>query len=206
MSALLNRLHPSEWERLAETYIQAAADARRPAMLPQLMQQRLTPAQLDLVLPYFMRAPQWPSNHVASGAGPYLNLTPYEIYLSFRTAPIGSLGVTGALYETTMLMSKELTLAFGVGYTAGTLIAPLIRDYAPSLWDAIGGTLYNIVESISSAAGSLMSLGAAQGSAVQWFALPDGGHLMQSTGGDYGVVEAWYGYSGGASGCSFCHG
>jgi hypothetical protein len=138
-----------------------------------------------------------------AGAGPYLNLTPYEIYLSFRTAPVGALGVTGALYESTMLISGQLVLAYGIGYAVGSMITPLIQTYAPSLWDTIGGVLYGIVQNMSSALDTF-TLGAAQFAGSASFDLGSTAQLMQSTGGDFGVANPWNTWAG-SVGCGGCH-
>ncbi|WP_207184678.1 hypothetical protein, partial [Rubrivivax gelatinosus] len=204
--SLCNALSAFEWERLAALYVRAASDARRPLVAPLLLRSRLSSSEMTAVESCFSRAAALSPVYSTLGAGPYLDMTPYEIYLSFRTAPIGSLSVSGSLYESSMLISRELAVAFGIGYAVGSFIAPLIETYAPSLWDSIGGAIYGIVESISSATNTPSSLGSAQGSAASWFDMSDGGHMMQTTGGDYGVVNAWFNYSGGSSGCNGCHG
>src|SRR5207244_7974790 len=55
--------------------------------------------------------------------GSYLNFTPEEIYLDFRTMPVGALGTTGALYETGVVMSTAVGVAYIGGYTAGSGLA-----------------------------------------------------------------------------------
>jgi hypothetical protein len=85
-----------------------------------------------------------------AGFGQFLNMTPYEIYLDFRTAPVGALAVNGALYETSTVLSSTLLPAYGTGYAIGTyVVGPLIETYSPSLYDAIGGTIAQIVENLS---------------------------------------------------------
>ena len=40
---------------------------------------------------------------MVSGISQFIGYTPYETYLSLRTAPVGALGVQGALFETTVI-------------------------------------------------------------------------------------------------------
>jgi hypothetical protein len=136
-----------------------------------------------------------------NGVGPFLDYTPYEIYLSFRTAPIGSLGVRAALYETGVLMSTPLAGAFGFGYGIGSLISPLIEAYCPTLNDAIGGTLDEIFRRIIDAP-SAMERGAAEGAGAISFELGPISSIMQDTGGDFAVMMDWHMSSGGGGGNS----
>ncbi|QPF74032.1 hypothetical protein G8A07_14650 [Roseateles sp. DAIF2] len=137
--------------------------------------------------------------------GHFLNYTPTEIYLSFRTAPIGSLGVTGALYETSMLLGKQVALSYAAGYAVGTVIADLMRTYSPNLYETMGGTIAGMVDAFSTAT-SLAAQGQLQQSAAALFGLDSQtNYLMQSTGGDWDVVSEWRDWSGGG-GCSRYYG
>jgi hypothetical protein len=126
--------------------------------------------------------------------GKFLNLTPYEVYLDFRTAPVGALGVTGALYETSVILSQTMAGSYATGYAIGTYcVDPLIQTYAPDLWDAIGGTVNQIVEDFTSAyQSSAIALGAAE----QHFAPSYSPTSFQISsfatyGGDYGATMDW---------------
>jgi hypothetical protein len=140
--------------------------------------------------------------HTPNGIGQFLNYTPYEIYLSFRTAPIGALGVAGALYESAVVMSSALGGAYTTGYAIGTAISPLIQTYAPSLWDAIGGTIYEMIESIFSAP-TPEARGEAEYNGAGLFDLGTTGDAIGATGGDYQVCVDWYdwAYGDGGGGC-----
>ena len=79
-------------------------------------------------------------------AAPTLDMTLNEIYLEFRTAPIGSVGPTAAIAETTAYSGIWLTLAWKTGTGLGNELNGLINTYDPSLGDAIGGTVAGMVD------------------------------------------------------------
>ncbi|HEU0276970.1 MAG TPA: hypothetical protein VFQ95_04015 [Rhodanobacteraceae bacterium] len=83
---------------------------------------------------------------------PNVGMTLREIYLDFRTDPVGSLGVRDALAETGFYVGSELVGAATVGYALGQGLNYLIENYAPGLDQAIGGTEYNMVQDMQSAA------------------------------------------------------
>jgi len=84
----------------------------------------------------------------AAGPSPSLDDTLTDIYLEFRTAPVGSLSPAASIYMTTTFAAVNLYAAFQAGYTLGTGISYLIQTYAPSLDNAIGAALYNIINSL----------------------------------------------------------
>lgn len=221
---LLASMTPDELRALAGAYAAAAGPQGR---LLDLFALRLTGRDMGRLTPYFGYEPvyealwrsapnksnefeQFAATDVASGgiavmsAGVNVDMTIPEIYLSFRTAPIGSLGVAAALYETAAFASRNLTLAYGSGYAVGTALSWTIQTYAPSLHDAIGSFIYNIVNSISQAVGT-SALGQAQATASLSFGLGSLGGTFSSTGGDFLVVRAWQTWSGGGGrGCVPC--
>lgn len=136
------------------------------------------------------------------GVGQYLFHTPYEIYLSFRTAPVGSLGVSGALYETATLLGKQAAFWFAAGYSAGTVISNLIQTYAPELHTTIGGTIAGMVDNYDTAAG-LAQQGEWQGAAAAVFGLTplQRSAVFDSLGGDFGVAYEWWYIEYGSSLC-----
>ncbi|WP_211454773.1 hypothetical protein [Collimonas antrihumi] len=95
------------------------------------------------------------SGKVTIFAAPTIDMTIYEIYLEFRTAPIGSLAASSAIAETAIFTGGRLLPAFGAGYEVGTGINYLITSYAPELGDAIGGTIYGIIQNINAAASNI---------------------------------------------------
>lgn len=129
----------------------------------------------------------------SSPLGPVVSvdMTIRNIYLEFRTAPIGSLSIAGSLYETTAYAIPRLSTAFGAGYALGTVLAHAIQYFSPSLWDSIGENIYNVVEWISSAvtptargvqlerSAGLFNLDALSYSGLGYY------------GGDYGVTRDW---------------
>ena len=139
-----------------------------------------------------------------------LELTIYEIYLDFRTAPIGSLGVRAAIFETTLLVSGATGLAWQAGTWAGTnLVGPFIQWVSPTTWDAIGGTINQIVENLERAA-SGVDRGNAEAEASTYFQLGPIAELLEATGGDYAVCQPWSDWSDGGGGggggrdCQWC--
>jgi hypothetical protein len=91
------------------------------------------------------------------GQGPTLDapntdMTPTEIYLEFRSSPVGGLGIASSLYEAGVYMAKALTAAGTFGYAVGTGINYLITNYDPPLEDAIGGTVSGMLEQAQQAA------------------------------------------------------
>jgi hypothetical protein len=85
-------------------------------------------------------------------AAPTVDMTIEEIFLEFRTAPIGSLSVQGALSETAMFAGKNIALAWWAGDEIGTQLNNAINAYDPSLGDTIGGTVNGMVNAIQGAA------------------------------------------------------
>ncbi|AMP06559.1 hypothetical protein [Collimonas pratensis] len=125
-------------------------------------------------------------------ASPTIDMTIYEIYLEYRTAPIGSLGPSAAIAETSIFSGAHLWAAWQAGTYIGTGINALINTYDPQLGDAIGGTIYGMVENIYSAGNSIQ-----QGHYEQGLDNLLGGSIGargEATGnysGDYGVSGAY---------------
>lgn len=90
-----------------------------------------------------------------SGPAPTRYMTLEEIYLEFRTAPVGSLGPGAALSETAIFAGTELIGAAYIGNQIGTKIASLIQEYDPGAWDAIGGTTAGVVDRVQNAVNNI---------------------------------------------------
>lgn len=86
---------------------------------------------------------------------PTIDMTLEEIYLEFRTAPIGSLSPSASLAETTMFAGKYLSWSFGVGAAVGTGISWLIQNFAPDLDNAIGATVAGMIDDFWAATGEV---------------------------------------------------
>ena len=84
-------------------------------------------------------------------AAPNIGQTISDIYLEFRTAPIGSLEPAAALAETAMYSAKYIGIAWWTGDQIGTQINNAINTYDPSLGDAIGGTVAGMVGAVQGA-------------------------------------------------------
>jgi hypothetical protein len=86
---------------------------------------------------------------------PTVDMTLEEIYLEYRTAPIGSLSPAGALAETAQFAGVRLSFWLGVGTGIGSGISWLLEHYAPDVNDAIGGTIANMIENFWEASGQI---------------------------------------------------
>lgn len=86
---------------------------------------------------------------------PNLNMTLEEIYLEFRTAPVGSLTPSAALAETAMYAGTWLYASYKVGQVVGNELHQLILTYDPSLDGAIGATIGSMIENFWMATGAV---------------------------------------------------
>ncbi len=86
---------------------------------------------------------------------PTIDMTLREIYLEYRTAPIGSLSPQASLAETSMFSARYLGPAASTGLAIGTGIHLLIEEFAPSIDDAIGGTIGAMIENFWQASGQV---------------------------------------------------
>jgi hypothetical protein len=84
--------------------------------------------------------PNWglPPVREASPSSVFLDYTIEEIYLTFRTAPVGSLSVSASVYMTATVAGAYLITAWTTGHYIGSGINSLINTYAPDLGNAIG--------------------------------------------------------------------
>jgi hypothetical protein len=80
-----------------------------------------------------------------------LDSTIQEIYLDFRTSPTGALGPTAAAYETCVYTMGNLAAAYGIGYTIGSGLNWLLQTYTPSTYDAVGGTIDQMLTNLGNA-------------------------------------------------------
>ena len=138
------------------------------------------------------------------GLGQFLNYTPYEVYLSFRTAPVGALGVTGAIYESGVIFGMGVTLAAAAGYKAGTVLSGLIQTYDPSLNDAIGGTITEIITQFQTN-WNATQIGVWQQTLGTTIPMTTQQRIDQIThGGDFGVSADWeFSVGEGGGSCGF---
>lgn len=126
------------------------------------------------------------------GPAPTIDMTINEIYLEFRTAPVGSLSVPAALYETSAFVGVNLSGAAYSGYTLGTDINNLIEADDPSLENTIGGTIAQMLSDISSAITELQQ-GQYESS---WNSLFGGSQpvVPQNSGNDFNVTASMAAY------------
>jgi hypothetical protein len=132
---------------------------------------------------------------------PYLDMTPTEIYLDFRTAPVGALGVAGALYETGTVMYSGLFVAAVGGYLVGTEFATLCQTYDLPLWDQISNIVGVTMEAITNAV-TPVTLGSALKSTVGIYDVTSSQYnSFNDLSGDYEQTSEWTEYFGGSGGC-----
>jgi hypothetical protein len=127
----------------------------------------------------------------------WLEYTPYEIYLDLRTAPIGAVGPAAALVQTGLVVGSMLYMSYQAGYSAGSMMAPLIEEYAPSVYNQIGQTLYVAVNVITTLS-SIWDIGTAQQNyAHDYLSGPYAGlssatcGKIETSGGDYHTGQDW---------------
>lgn len=136
-------------------------------------------------------------------AAPSIEMTLVEIYLDYRTAPVGSLGPTAAAFETVTFALARLTLWGGYGYAIGSGISYLLQTFAPEVHMRIGEGIYNFITPVLDIyqSGSTPEIGLSQmNMAVNDFDLGGIAGIFAETGGDYGVVAEWSANAGGG-GC-----
>jgi hypothetical protein len=121
----------------------------------------------------------------AAGPAPTVDMTPYEIYLDYRTAPVGSLSVEGALYEAGVFIGTRVATSGLIGYQAGTVVNTLIETYDPDLEDAIGGTVAGMLQQLQDAVNAALQ-GELEKSFDNLFGVP----LSYNSAGDYDVAIA----------------
>jgi cytochrome c553 len=131
--------------------------------------------------------------------GPNLGMTPYEIYLEFRTAPFGADSALVALYESSQYMGGSVGLVWKGATTVGQAVSGLIQTYDPTLDDAIGGTVSNMISQIGTAATELAQ-GQIEAAWDSLFAIPKVSSsttvpLPTTSFGDFGVTFSMADYT-----------
>jgi hypothetical protein len=124
---------------------------------------------------------------------------PYQTYMTFRVAPeVGLSSVAASLFSTVMVWATAGYFAFQTGYWVGTQVAGVIETYAPALWDAIGGTISNMIDNVIGAfsKGPSSSGPAEQSTATSFQVGSDALLLYGQTGGVYGEVSDWQEWQG----------
>jgi hypothetical protein len=135
-----------------------------------------------------------------SNSGPTIDMTLQEIYLEFRTAPVGSLSVRAALAETMVFAASRLAIAYTAGYEVGTGIRWLLVNYAPAVDNAIGAGVARSVDAVRSAVHTI-SLGPRQFDLDSIMDSP----IYRSSNyyGDYGATSAMGSFIDSGAGCAF---
>jgi hypothetical protein len=132
---------------------------------------------------------------------PNLDMTPVRVYEGFRLAPIGATSVPASLFMTGAWFGAGIQAAWTGGTWLGTnVVAPLIQNFAPSLWQDIGGTINQIM--LDFGGFGAYEISEAQELHAEDFGVAGLSGWFEETGGDYGSVEAWSiaaGYGGGGT-------
>jgi len=151
---------------------------------------------------------------------PTVDMTLNEVYLNFRTLPVGSLSVQSSIYETAQFAGKNLVYAWGVGYGFGTGITYLMQTYAPSWYygsfvDVVGGTPYNAIDFVQNlvlntfnlySAGLTNQLGNYQAGSVGTMGAAGAAPAMIDTGGDLGMEYEFEAFENATGGGKICVG
>ncbi|RQP26257.1 hypothetical protein DZC73_04280 [Albitalea terrae] len=216
---LVNNLTDKELASLARNYDNAVNDLGRAPRLHAVLAYRLDAPHLARLANYFGYAPIYAAivtvapekavqfdslanrsaqalggTRTAQGLGQYLFFTPEEIYLDFRTMPVGSLGATGAAFETGVTLSNGVGAAFFVGWTGGSALGWVLQEYCPDTYDAIGGTVSNMLDRLKDANDDLKK-GQIEKSVGDLFGFQSYVYDSLGMGGDDGVTNSWHVYN-----------
>jgi hypothetical protein len=82
---------------------------------------------------------------------PNTGMTIYEIYLAYRSAPMGSLTMGAAITETGIFVAGDLVLAGTIGEAVGSAFKSWMDSTFPDVTPAIGDAIGNIVDHLASA-------------------------------------------------------
>lgn len=131
---------------------------------------------------------------------PNWNQTLKQIYLEFRTAPVGSMGVPESLAETALYAAARVSAAAAVGTVIGTAAKYVIQTYDPPLYDAIGGTVANMIAAFHSGL-SEFKIGHYQSGLDQLFGYPVTNSGTPS--GDWSIASPMTVYYSGGGACGW---
>ena len=142
LKTLATRLSDKSLLRVASAFDKRAAASAVAVYASPAVRQSFA-SQLAYVRPMML-----PPGGGGGGAAPAptTDMTLEDIYLEFRTAPVGSLSPASALSETLQFAGTRLSLAAATGWEIGTGINYLIETYDPALGDAIGGTEAGMID------------------------------------------------------------
>ena len=151
------------------------------------------------------------SSHVGVnliGSGQFLNDTPTQVYLSFRTAPAGALGASGAIFEVGVVVAEGACLACHGGSAASSVVRSLVQTYDSELEDAVGGPIDHMIVNYTTSWNQTLR-GNWQESLGSSFSLNSQQIDIETYhGGDYGVTLDWEYVATGVGGgnCGFDRG
>ena len=138
------------------------------------------------------------------GSGQFLNDTPTQVYLSFRTAPAGSLGVSGALFEAGVVISQGACLACHGGTAASNVVRGLVQTYDPELEDAIGGPIDHMIVSYTTSWNQTLRGNWQESLGTDFILNNQQINIATLHGGDYGVTVEWEDVATGGAGSGSC--
>jgi hypothetical protein len=197
---LIDRLSDQELHDLVGFYLKSNADSGHKPHLLQVWRARLDNARLARVNVEYQAAVL----AVADGTSKYgginwawYQMSPYEIYLDLRTAPVGAASVGEALLETSWFCAREIYWSYKAGENIGTALVPVIEKYDPQLMDDIGGTIDEVLQEIYDAGNGFINVGKYQQLLGQDYTWSPYGTTValdgigETTGGDYDAGAAY---------------
>jgi len=147
---VISRLSDIELADLVLLY--GAASNGNQHQLVTVLSNRIDNAQMTRLSSAFNRpttlTQSVPKGTIINGS-PTLDMTLTEVYLEYRTAPVGSLGVGAAMAETAMYTAGWLSASWAAGYSAGTGASMLMQRYMPNTWESIGNAIGGFVNAFN---------------------------------------------------------
>jgi hypothetical protein len=135
----------------------------------------------------------------AMGPAPTPDMTIYEIYLEFRTAPVGNLSVYSAIEETAVYVGARVSLWFGVGYASGNVVNAFLETVFPSFSYAftkdVASGATALQQAVFNPAATILSIGKVQYAMDSGIINMTGQGEPLSSSGDWGCTQEMSDYS-----------
>lgn len=79
----------------------------------------------------------------------FLDYTLEEIFLSFRTAPVGATSVAASMFQTGLVVGAGVTAGWMTGQAIGGYLVQGMRAFAPNVWDSLVDAVGRWVEELT---------------------------------------------------------
>ena len=137
---------------------------------------------------------------------PNTDMTPLQIYIGFRTSPVGALSVNSSLFMSASFVGGLLYTSYQIGHAVGTWAYGQMLPAIPDRLDNLGANVAMVVDWFQSVFsspppmdpnGSLMNhidniqVGNFQQSVAPSFELSPAESTLMQMGGDYGITQPW---------------